>query len=115
MFHWHGDTFDLPKGAELLASTSRCQNQIFKWKRNSLAFQCHPEVTQRHLEYWWIGHAAELSYNNLSVGHLRHETSKYASQLEKQSIKCLQEWIQEILPSYTDASCKGSLEKACQP
>ena len=31
MLHWHGDTFDLPEGARLLASTDICQQQIFAW------------------------------------------------------------------------------------
>ena len=96
MFHWHGDTFDLPKGAELLASTSNCQNQIFSWGKNGLAFQCHPEITAKHLEYWWIGHAAELGHSNLSVNHLRNESLKFSEQLETQAARCLLAWIESI-------------------
>lgn len=96
MFHWHGDTFDLPRGAELLASTKACQNQIFKWKNKGLAFQCHPEISARDLEYWWIGHAAELSNNNLSINNLRDDSLKLAPQLEEQANKCLEEWIKNL-------------------
>jgi GMP synthase (glutamine-hydrolysing) len=45
MLHWHGDTFDLPAGATLLASTEICANQAFSWGRHALAFQFHPEAT----------------------------------------------------------------------
>jgi len=96
MFHWHGDTFDLPPGADLLASTAICNNQIFSFGRNALAFQCHPEVTAQHLEKWWIGHAAELSYNSLSVCQLRDQSIKLAPQLQKQSLHCLRAWIENI-------------------
>jgi GMP synthase (glutamine-hydrolysing) len=96
MFHWHGDTFDLPSGANLLASTAICKNQIFSFGKHALAFQCHPEVTAQHLEKWWIGHAAELSYNKLSVSQLRNQSIKLGPHLQKQSRQCLQEWIESI-------------------
>ncbi len=57
VLHWHGDTFDLPTGATLLASTSKYQNQAFRWGPNCLALQFHPEVTTHGLERWFIGHA----------------------------------------------------------
>jgi GMP synthase (glutamine-hydrolysing) len=96
MFHWHGDTFDLPNGATLLASTPQCTNQIFSWKKRGLAFQCHPEITAPHLENWWIGHAAELGYHHLSVNELREQSIKLAPQLQKQSLLCLQAWLDTI-------------------
>lgn len=96
MFHWHGDTFDLPAGANLLASTDICRNQIFSFQRNAIAFQCHPEVSAYHLEKWWIGHAAELSHNNLSIHFLREQSAKLAPQLQKQSLQYLKAWIKSI-------------------
>lgn len=93
MFHWHGDTFDLPNGAELLASTDHCKNQIFSWGKNGLAFQCHPEISARHLEKWWIGHAAELAFHHLSVNDLRDQSIKLAPQLQKQALQCLESWV----------------------
>ena len=43
-FHWHGDTFDLPNRAKLIASSEACQNQGFVLD-NVMALQYHMEVT----------------------------------------------------------------------
>jgi GMP synthase-like glutamine amidotransferase len=45
-FHWHGDTFDIPDGARLLASSSACRNQGFVYGDRIVALQFHMEVTR---------------------------------------------------------------------
>ena len=44
--HWHGDTFELPEHATLLASSAACRNQIFVTGDGlGLGLQCHLEAT----------------------------------------------------------------------
>ena len=97
MLHWHGDTFDLPEGATLLASTANYQNQAFVWGNNCLALQCHPEVTARGLEKWFIGHTVEIAATpNTSIARLRADTAKNINQLETQARQFWQAWLSQL-------------------
>ena len=49
-FHWHGETFDLPPGAFLLASSEACKNQAFQIGRHVLGLQFHLETTLESLQ-----------------------------------------------------------------
>ena len=45
MFHWHGDTFDLPPGAVHIARSEGCENQAFQIGKSVIGLQFHPETT----------------------------------------------------------------------
>lgn len=45
VFHWHGDTFDLPAGAIRLAGSFACENQGFIYRDRAVALQFHLETT----------------------------------------------------------------------
>jgi GMP synthase-like glutamine amidotransferase len=45
VFHWHGDTFDIPTGAKALASSEACKNQGFILNNRVVGFQFHLETT----------------------------------------------------------------------
>ena len=49
---WHDDTFDIPAGAVVLASSAGCANQAFRYGERAYGLQFHPEVTPAILEDW---------------------------------------------------------------
>jgi GMP synthase-like glutamine amidotransferase len=53
VFHWHGDTFEIPIGALLLASSELYKNQAFRYKNNVYGFQFHIEVTKKMIKEWF--------------------------------------------------------------
>ncbi|WP_317203007.1 glutamine amidotransferase [Janthinobacterium sp.] len=93
MLHWHGDTFDLPAGAVLLASTGAYRNQAYSHGR-LLAFQCHPELRAAHFERWLIGHACEIAHTpGADVGALRAATLRHGAALEAAAHAMFGEWL----------------------
>jgi len=52
MFHWHGETFDLPPSAALLASSARTERQAFRFGDRTYGLQCHPEITPEMISCW---------------------------------------------------------------
>lgn len=49
VFHWHGDTFDIPSGGRLLGSSDACRNQAFIVNDRILGLQYHLEMTSAGL------------------------------------------------------------------
>lgn len=45
VFHWHGDTFDVPRGAVHLAESEGCRSQAFVFDNRILGLQFHLEST----------------------------------------------------------------------
>ena len=51
VFHWHGDTFDLPEGSTRLASSEHYENQAFQYK-SAVGLQFHLEVNEEMVNLW---------------------------------------------------------------
>jgi GMP synthase (glutamine-hydrolysing) len=52
VFHWHGETFDLPEGAEWLAWSDKTRHQAFRYGSNVYGLQFHLEVTPEIVIDW---------------------------------------------------------------
>lgn len=97
VLHWHGDTFDLPEGATLLASTPAFPNQAFAWGKHCLGLQFHAEVTGSGLEGWFVGHTLEIKTTpGLTISQLRADTQQWSPTLEKQGSSFLNCWLDQI-------------------
>jgi GMP synthase-like glutamine amidotransferase len=66
-FHWHGETFSIPPGATGLLSSQHCANQAFAIG-NSLAMQCHIEMTAEMVREWCEIGAVEIQAASDSPG-----------------------------------------------
>ncbi len=52
VFQWHEDAFEIPPGGALLAESTPCRNQAFRYGRNAYGLQFHVEVTPEMVESW---------------------------------------------------------------
>ena len=97
VLHWHGDTFNLPDGASLLASTTVCKNQAFAYRRQGLGLQFHLEVDPKRLEHWYVGHAVELAAAGISIRNLRAATAQVAVHARGVAEAVFGRWLTEIV------------------
>ncbi|HZT51438.1 MAG TPA: glutamine amidotransferase [Stellaceae bacterium] len=94
VLHWHGDTFDLPAGATLLAATERTPHQAFAWEQHGLALQFHIETSAAGLERWYVGHTLEIAQTpGTSVAALRAATTRHAAALAEAGERVLEGWL----------------------
>src|ERR1017187_27962 len=73
VFHWHGDTFDLPVGADWLASSVGCAHQAFAFGERVVGLQFHLETTPSAVAAL-IEHCA----NELTEGSFIQTTARIA-------------------------------------
>ena len=96
MFHWHGDTFELPEGAILLASSENYAHQAFSYGDHVLALQFHPEVNEQHLGDCFEHFTDDMGENPAeTLEKLRKDTAAYSQELEKQNRLFLTQWLNE--------------------
>lgn len=97
VFHWHGDTFDLPSGALHLAGTDAYPHQAFAIGDFALGLQFHPEVTAAGLERWYVGHACELHERGIHAADLRAAAGVHARALKKAAADFWSQWLDRIV------------------
>jgi GMP synthase-like glutamine amidotransferase len=58
-FHWHGETFTIPRGATRILGSPHCANQAFVLERH-LGMQCHVEMTADLIRTWYADAGEEV-------------------------------------------------------
>ncbi len=81
IFQWHGDTFEIPKGAVHLAASETCPNQAFRYGDKVYGFQFHLEVDAPMVHRWLQvpHHVQEIEALGGAIDpeQIRRETSQY--------------------------------------
>ena len=106
VLHWHGDTFDLPRGAAHLAATDQYANQAWSLGPGILGLQFHPEVKAGSLERWYVGHACELAAAHIDVPRLRSDGQRLAPALYAPARRFWARWLDDALPSTADTEAR---------
>jgi GMP synthase-like glutamine amidotransferase len=66
LFHWHGETFSIPGGATVILENDNCSHQGFTCG-NTLALQCHVEMTAAMVGEWASRYRNELDNAAITV------------------------------------------------
>ncbi len=119
MFHWHFDTFDLPKlppspppppgtppgpppptGNSLLSSTRTCKNQAYRFKNRLFGFQYHFEMDRDGIEAM-LTHAREdwlKVLGNDGDARVRKDTEKFYGQYERLGNRIIRNFVEFLKP-----------------
>lgn len=68
VYQFHREGFDLPNGAELLATAEAYPNQAFRYGDNAWGIQFHAELTQIMMQRWVVRGAHRFDLPNAQVG-----------------------------------------------
>ena len=105
LLHWHGDTFDLPDGAERLASTPTYANQAFRRGNNILALQFHAEMgLDPRFDHWvdqWPEAIAEVGS---CADTIRRDHAAHGEAAVTAGRRMVAEWLAKLDPPRASAA-----------
>lgn len=93
-YHWHGDVFELPKGAVHLASSELTEHQAFRHGANAYGLLFHLEVTENMIREMIRCFSDEIRQENLDPGWILQKWDAHAGRLEKVAQGVFGRWAQ---------------------
>jgi GMP synthase (glutamine-hydrolysing) len=98
---WHGDTFDLPEGATVLAGSPVCPNQAFRWGERAYGVQFHLEVSTEMAKEWAAVPAYEESLERVkgpgALPRLIGELEEAAEGMRTRGRTLFERWL-DLIP-----------------
>ncbi|MFZ5426101.1 MAG: type 1 glutamine amidotransferase [Thermodesulfobacteriota bacterium] len=97
-FHWHGETFSIPRGAALVAESDACAHQAFAVGGKLVGLQFHVETTAASMEDLTAGGADDLTPGPYvqSAGEMREGAKAHLPGLEAILDRILDNMAREI-------------------
>jgi GMP synthase (glutamine-hydrolysing) len=94
VFQWHGDGFELPRGATHLASSVNYKNQAFRLGKSIYGLQFHLEVTPTMIERWISERSKDLALAPyVQLDKILADTRSYAPALNYYGERFFSEFI----------------------
>lgn len=92
-FHWHGDIFDLPQGAELLASSMQTAHQAYRVGKHTYGLLFHMEVTPQIVQDMVQAFQDELGQEGLSGAEILSDSRTLLPELRKLARQVFGAWV----------------------
>ncbi len=99
LFHWHGETFSIPNGATAILRSEQCAHQGFVIG-NTLALQCHIEMTEAMVREWTALYKDELTNPATSVQsqkEIQENVEERVRQLHNVADVLYRRWLQPLV------------------
>jgi GMP synthase (glutamine-hydrolysing) len=90
--HWHGDVFDLPRGAVRLARSDLTDCQSFRYRTNAYGFLFHMETTAEILRGMVTAFGDELSQEGIDGSEVIQAASEYLPKLQQSGRTVFECW-----------------------
>ncbi len=98
-FHWHGETFSIPSGAQWLWRSQGCAHQAFAIGETILAMQCHVEMTRPMIRSWTeLGseHIGCATATIQDVASIRRDTDKRLPLMQQVARTLYRRWLTRL-------------------
>lgn len=94
VFHWHGDTFDLPAGATPLARSALYPQQAFSFGPRALALQFHIEASGEKVAQWLSQGAPDpqIASTGRTEADVLAENARHAPGMTEAAFAVLDRW-----------------------
>ena len=98
-YHWHGETFSIPSAATNILQSETCKHQAFVFN-NTLAMQCHIEMTEPMVRQWAEAYSNELVEGVPSIqsrAMMELDLKEHIDKLQIIAEKIYDRWLQPLL------------------